>query len=125
MLVEEADQPESVEVVGSEGGVHVAGPAATMASADPCRPVPTPPGGASTPAKQGQAGRPPRVRRATFIPHTRRIYAQTLRVTSGFGSLGPLAQSLNASYAVPVGRAGTLLTASFRPRLATTPLLFG
>ncbi len=32
--------------------------------------------------RRGQAGRPPRVRRATFIPHTRRIYAQTLRVTS-------------------------------------------
>ncbi len=26
MLVAEADRPESVEVVGSEGGVHVAGP---------------------------------------------------------------------------------------------------
>ena len=89
--------------------------------------------------RRGQAGRPPRVRRATFIPHTRRIYAQTLRVIStlrggsataaedgsGFGSSGPLAQSLDASYAVPVRRAGTLLTASFRPRLATTPLLFG
>ncbi len=54
--------------------------------------------------RRGQAGKPPRVRRATFIPQPRRIYAQTLRVTSGFGSLGPLAQSLNASYAVPVGR---------------------
>src|SRR5580704_4492875 len=31
----------------------------------------------------------------------------------------------DASYALPVRQAGTLLTASFRPRLATTPLLFG
>lgn len=31
----------------------------------------------------------------------------------------------DASYAPPVRQAGTLLTASFRPRLATTPLLFG
>ena len=59
------------------------------------------------------------------VERLRRIYAQTLRVTSGFESLGPLAQSLNASYAVPVRRAGTLLTASFGPRLAATPLLFG
>ena len=47
--------------------------------------------------KAQQAGRPPRVRRATFIPHTRRLCAQALRVTSGFGSLGPLAQSLDAA----------------------------
>lgn len=31
----------------------------------------------------------------------------------------------DASYALPVRQAGTLLAASFRPRLATTPLLFG
>ena len=34
-------------------------------------------------AHTGQAGRPPRVRRATFLPYTRRIYFHTLRMTIG------------------------------------------
>jgi hypothetical protein len=45
-----------------------------MASADFCLPIPTPLDDGST----RQADRPPRVRRATFIPYTRRIYFRTL-----------------------------------------------
>jgi hypothetical protein len=45
-----------------------------MASADFCRPVPTPLDAGST----RQIGRSPRVRRVTFLPHTRRIYSPTL-----------------------------------------------
>jgi hypothetical protein len=37
----------------------------------------------------------------------------------------PPCPDADASYALPVRQAGTLFTASFRPRLATTPLLFG
>jgi hypothetical protein len=59
-----------------------------------------------------------------FVPYTRRIYGRTLRVISGFGSFGPLAR-MRTPHALPVRQAGTLLTASFRPRLATKPLLFG
>ena len=44
------------------------------------------------PPKQGQNGRPPRVRRVTFAPSTCRIYAGTLRMTSGFRFLCPLAR---------------------------------
>jgi hypothetical protein len=46
----------------------------------------------STPVAPWQTTRPPRVRRATFVPYTCRIYARTLRVISGFGSFGPLAR---------------------------------
>jgi hypothetical protein len=65
---------------------------ATTASADSCRPIPTPLGAGSTLAERGQAGRPPRVRRVTFMPYTCRIYARILRVISGFGYFGPLAR---------------------------------
>jgi hypothetical protein len=47
---------------------------ATMASADFCRPVPTPLDVGST----RQIGRSPRVMRVTFLPYTRRIYSPTL-----------------------------------------------
>lgn len=63
---------------------------ATTASADSCRPVPTPLDAGSTPETRG---RPPRVRRVTFVPYTWRIYGRTLRVISGFGSFGPLART--------------------------------
>ena len=43
----------------------------------------------------------------------------------GLRVLWPPRPDADASYALAVRRAGTLLTASFRPRLATTPLLFG
>lgn len=45
-----------------------------MASADFCRPIPTPCDAGST----RQVDRSPRVRRVTFLPHTRRIYSTTL-----------------------------------------------
>jgi len=52
---------------------------AHTASADFCRSIPTPYGAGSP----RQIDRPPRVRRATFLPYTRRIYFHTFRVTIG------------------------------------------
>src|SRR5687767_730400 len=57
----------------------------------------------------------------TFAPHARRIYADAFRVTWGFESFGPLARA-PSPHAVRVPRAGALLTASFRPRLAAPAL---
>src|SRR5687768_9053523 len=57
----------------------------------------------------------------TFAPHARRIYADAFRVTWGFESFGPLARA-PSPHAVRVPRAGALLTASFRPRLAAAAL---
>jgi len=74
---------------------------------------------------RGQDDRSLRVRRVTFLPHTRRIYAESVRMTLGFESIGPLAHRDDASYAVRVPRAGALPAASFPPRLAATRLLFG
>ena len=92
--------------------------AATMASADSCRPIATPCDAAST----RQDGRPLRVRRVTFLPHTRRIYAGPVRMTSGFESIGPLAHQADASYAIRVPRAGSLPSASFGFHLAMDTL---
>ena len=58
----------------------------------------------------------------TFLPHTRRIYADSVRMTLGFESIGPLAHQDDASYAVRVPRARSLPAASFRFRLATDTL---
>ncbi len=55
-----------------------------------------------------------RVRRVTFLPHIRRIYDSSLRMTLGFESFGPLAQQATASYAIRVPRTGSLPSASFR-----------
>jgi hypothetical protein len=63
-----------------------------------------------------------RVRRVTFLPYTRRIYAGSVRMTSGFESIGPLAHRVDASYAVRVPRARSLPTASFRFRVAPDTL---
>lgn len=60
----------------------------------------------------------------TFLPHTRRIYAHTLRVTLGFASSCLLAQGIHASYALHVLRAGSLLSASSGHCLAALPLRF-
>lgn len=60
-----------------------------LTSAAPSRHLSTP---VATPENQGQVGRPPRVRRVTFVPNTCRIYARTLRVISGFGCVCPLAR---------------------------------
>ena len=49
-----------------------------MASADFYNPIPVPLDTGSSEPKSGQDRRPPRVRRTTFIPYTRRIYADTL-----------------------------------------------
>ena len=46
---------------------------------------------------RGQDGRSLRVRRATFLPSTRRIYATSVRMTSGFRSMRPLAHRDDAS----------------------------
>jgi hypothetical protein len=72
----------------------------------------------------GQSGRSLRVRRVTFLPHTRRIYAAAIRMTSGFESICPLAHRDDASYAVRVPRAGSLPAASFGFRLAADTLAF-
>jgi hypothetical protein len=79
----------------------------------------------STPLASRQMDRSPRVRRVTFAPYTRRIYARPIRVASGFGSLCPLAHQTDASYAVRVPRAGALPAAAFPRHLAMTRLLFG
>ena len=87
--------------------------AATTASADLCRPFPTTCDAAST----RQDGSSPRVRRATFVPYTHRIYGRTFRVISGFGLFGSLAQ-MRTPHAMSVRQTGTLPTASFRSPLA-------
>ncbi len=58
----------------------------------------------------------------TFLPHTRRIYAESIRMTLGFESIGPLAHQDDASYAVRVPRARSLPSASFRLHLAMDTL---
>lgn len=63
-----------------------------------------------------------RVRRVTFLPYVRHIYADFLRMTSGFESFGPLAQQAVASYVVRVPRTGSLPAASFRFRVAPDTL---
>jgi len=50
----------------------------------------------------------------TFLPHTRRIYAAAIRMSSDFESIRPLVLRDNASYAIRVPRAGSLPAASFR-----------
>lgn len=63
-----------------------------------------------------------RVRRVTFLPYIRHIYADLLRMTLGFESHCPLAQQAVASYAVRVPRTGSLPAASFRFRVAPDTL---
>ena len=91
-----------------------------MASADFCRPFGPPCDGPS----HGQDGRSLRVRRVTFLPYTRRIYAAKVRMTSGFESICPLAHRFDASYAIHVLRARSLPAASFGLRLAADALAF-
>jgi hypothetical protein len=92
-----------------------------MASADFCQPIPTPLGASST----RQVDRPPKVRRVTFIPYTRRIYFHTFRMVLGFESLSPLAQMwlphMRFLFVGP-GLCLQLPSDSGSPR---TPLLFG
>jgi len=93
-------------------------PTTTMASSDFCRPFDPPCDGPS----HGQDDRSLRVRRVTFLPHTRRIYAGLVRMTSGFESIGPLAHRCDASYAIHVLRARSLPSTSFRLPLAEDAL---
>ena len=58
----------------------------------------------------------------TFLPRTRRIYAVSIRMTSGFGSMRPLAHQDVASYAIRVPRVGSLPSASFGSHLAVDTL---
>jgi hypothetical protein len=92
----------------------------TTASADFCPPFGTP---LSVPSLW-QVDRSPGVRRVTFAPSTRRIYARPVRVASGFRSVCPLAHQTDASYAIRVPRARALPTASFPHCLTTKQLLF-
>jgi hypothetical protein len=66
----------------------------------------------------GRLGRSPRVRRVTFLPHTRHIYRRSSRVILDFGSLCLLVRLMPASYAIRVPQAGSLLSASFPRHLA-------
>ena len=68
-------------------------PTTTMASSDFCRPFGPP---YNVPS-HWQDDRPLRVRRATFLPSTRRIYATPVRMTLGFRSMRPLAHRRDAS----------------------------
>jgi hypothetical protein len=69
-----------------------------------------------------QSGRSLRVRRATFLPYVRRIYAGSLRMILGLESMRPLAQQAVASDAVRVPRTRSLPSTSFRFRLAADTL---
>ena len=71
-----------------------------------------------------QGNRPPRVRRATFLPPTRRIYFRTFRMAIGLQVFRPPRPGTAASYAVRVPRARSLPAASFPRRLATPQLPF-
>ena len=95
-------------------------PTTTMASADFCRPFDPSCDGPS----HRQDDRPLRVRRVTFLPYTRRIYAGPVRMTLGFESICPLAHQFDASYAIHVLRARSLPAASFGLRLAVDALAF-
>ena len=94
------------------------GSLATVASADFCQPILAPYGANST----RQIGRSPRVRHVIFAPHTRRIYIHILRMTIGLRPYWPSRPDMAASYALPVRRAGVLLTASFGFRFASDTL---
>src|SRR5699024_6531288 len=90
----------------------------TIASAASCSPIPTPHGL----ARPRQPNRPPRVSRAAFLPSTRRIYFHIFWIAIGLRVSWPSRPDVAASYAVPVRRARSLPTASFRFRLATDTL---
>ena len=67
-------------------------------------------------------GRSLRVRSVTFLPHTRRIYDSSVRMTLGFESLRPLAHQAIASYPIRVPRARSLPAASVRFAVARDTL---
>jgi len=92
---------------------------ATVASADFCRPLHRP---CNRCSPFGQSVRSPRVRRATFAAHTRRIYFLAFRMAIGLRPVLLPRPVKAASYAVSVRRATALPTASFGFRLATDTL---
>ena len=63
-----------------------------------------------------------RVRRVTFLSHTRRIYDNLVPMTSGFESLRPLTHQVVASYPIRVPRAKSLPAASVRFAVARDTL---
>jgi len=88
------------------------------ASADFCQPLPS----LFNDGNTWQVGRSPRVRRATFIPYTRRIYFHTFRMTIGLQIFMPPRPGVAASYAVAVRQAHDLPTASFGRQLTMIAL---
>ncbi len=97
---------------------------ATTASADFCRPIPSLLSGGSTPlpvARRQISRGKTRDLHAIYLSHLQPHHPGDI----GLWVNGPPCPDATASYALPVRQAGTLLTASFRPRLTTTPLLFG
>ena len=94
---------------------------ANVAAADFCRCIGSP---LDVPSCLQHNDRSPKVRRVTFAPSTRRIYARQIRMTLGFRFIGPFAHLTFALYAVRVPRARALLSASFPPRIAATQLPF-
>jgi hypothetical protein len=100
--------------------------AATMPSADFCPFIPTSLDVGSRIGKQTDL---PGYCAPTFPPYTRRIYSRPFRshrpvgrMTIGLRAFVPPRPGAVASYALRVPRAGGLLTASFRPRLAAAAL---
>ena len=81
----------------------------TMASADFC----------------SRSCRSLRVRRVTFLPHIRRIYAERFRMTSGFESHGPLAHHSSPSMRFVFLGPGVCLQLPSDSGSPQTPLLFG
>nr|VFK60100.1 MAG: hypothetical protein BECKTC1821F_GA0114240_10411 [Candidatus Kentron sp. TC] len=69
-----------------------------------------------------QRNGPPRVRRVTFLPYTRRIYFHTFRVTIGLWISLPPRPDVAASYELPVHRIWSLPSASFGSHLAVGTL---
>jgi hypothetical protein len=97
---------------------------ATTASAVVCRPIPAPLSAGSTPLPEGiGAGRQTsqgktRDLRAIYLSHLRPHPPECI----GLRVCMPPRPDTDASYALPVRQAGTLLTASFRSRIAPDTL---
>ena len=93
----------------------------TMPSADFCAAVRPPCDDLSL--ESGTQRRSPEVRSAAFTARPPDLPPRSL-MTVDFAIIGSLVRSGRPRYPVLVHRAAALLRASFRPRLATTPLRF-
>ena len=91
------------------------------ASADFCQPLPS----LCNDGSSWQARRSPRVRRATFIPHTRCIYFYTFRVITGLWILWPPRPDVAASMQFLFVGPGLCLQLPSDSSSHWTPLLFG